>query len=928
PAFIASAEISARVIDGRGVEFVADYTAINRSDGPALADLFVTAPEYLGAVSLGHAPAVLAPGNPVRVLVPRAGTFSGVIRWTVPLVGDIQRRTANIPLPLAGGLSLRVVGDGKGSADAHGLAKDGDGWRLVIPPGPMLPFAWLPGGGGDDALVYGVVHMLDVQVQNGPRPLRWAIQLDPKRGTPPSVINVQLPVGFTCSAALTGVARLQPIAGGVEITRSAGSLTCVLEGFLATDAPVALPRIIGAAWQTGRVRLVAAEALSCEPPPGWRPLGTQQDGSRLFAVTAPDAGMMVSRLLPEAGLAMSSSTAIAVGVERSTFDQVLIIRAGGSRVFRLPLALPAGWKVTAIRSEQGVVPPIDELVPGSTTVIALPAGLAPGTDMTIILAAEMPTQALAPAMPAVIHDATRAAHRMLISGAPGVELAIDGSGWRQSPESMSAPAYARAELFSDGDIAPVVVTAKPRAAAVDVDAVCWLLPATEATWCRVDVRLAVRDGELTRLDLGLPLVKDADLRIIGDGLTMTGDGPFTIASAKPWRGERLLRIEGRLRPAAAGRIPMITVTFPSSVRVPVVRRWAALQAPGERDLQIAIGPAARPIDADELPAWANAIPGAAVAVAWRLGDGDAGGWRTADRALAQLPAGFIDALQLASQFGPHGIRTYASCRLAAAGLAELDLALPTGAVLEQVAIDGVPAAVRRDGNRLLLHLPSRTLVHLVVLYVTPLHDGKQAPPGLGGLPVTKTTWQIAVDHSLRAVAMTNPAWMPLALGSVQSTQRIWLSGWRIGGGDVARVGGPNQEAPLPTTGDTRSLLPPPIPQRPRCEPAINLAGQFFVGERIGVPSAAALHLVPITELRQVDVLGRALALIAGLIVCVAPGFVARLIVACAVAAIPLSVALLQWQESFGVALAFCEWLPLVVVVAVVMRRMWSRRRSL
>jgi hypothetical protein len=923
-ACITSATVTAQVVDGREIVMQASFVAINRGTHAALAELFATPPDRLGTVTLAGEPGVLAPGSPVRLLLPGPGRFTGTLRWSVPLHGDLQRRTGLLPLPLAGGLSLLLRGDGRGEALADGLARDGEGWQLVTAAQAVLPLVWLPGGGGDDAPVFGAVHALDVTVQDGPRPVRWAVRLDARRGTPPAVLQVALPQGFTCTRSLSGVSHLSDTATGIAITRSPTADAFVIEGLLADGAPIALPRVQDAAWQNGTVRLASDGLLACSPPPGWRPLGGQPGSAvRIFAVVAPDAGMPVEQLRPDTAMSYSTSTVVAVGTERAMLDQVLLVHAGGTRIFHLPLRLPSGWKPTALHGADCTIPAADDLEAGSLVDIAIPGGLPPGGDMTLMFTAEAPSVHLA--MPALVPSARRASHRMLIAAAPGIELAINGLGWRQLVEAEGLPTGARAELRADGPAEAVEISATPRPAAVEIESVCWLLPLKEGTWCRCDLRLMVRDGELDRLELDLPMQRDADMRLIGPGLTLAGDGPFAITAPTPWRGERLLRIEGRLRSDQAERIPSIAARLPAAGRSVVMRRWAALQVPADRDLQLATSAVARSIDADELPAWSTAIPGAAVATAWRLADGDGGGWHTAERALAAVPTGFIDALDISSQVDSTGWRSRVACRIAAAGLAELDLGLPEGAVLEQAAIDAAPAAIRRAGDRLLLALPGRTLVEVVLRYAGTGSGQRLEPPRFAGLPVTRTTWTVAIDPTLHARAVSRPEDMPLTAehpGSIRS----WMGGWSEPS-IAAREIGPIAQPQQLVADDPRALQPSKPPEPVRSEPAIALRGHVLNGSRVGVPSAAALELIPLERLRLWDVLGRILAVLTGALVCAISPRTRWLTATMALTAIPVAAALIDWQQPYGPLLAWCEWLPVTVLAGLLVQHLFIGRRA-
>jgi hypothetical protein len=926
-AFIASANLRARVVDGRQIEVEADFTAVNRTPSPALADLFAALPGRLGSVSLAGVPAVLVPGTPVRLLLPKSGRFTGTAHWTVALDGGIERRQALLPLLLAGGLSMLLTGDGHGEAVTGSLVRDGVGWRLAVPPGPLLPVIWLPGGGGGDGPVFGAEHALAVTIQDGPRPLRWAVRLDARRGGPPARLDVLLPAGFTCTRPLSGVVAITPTADGVALTLTPGADSCAVEGLLAAGSPVALPRLRDAAWQSGVVRLGGSGLLACEPPAGWRALGAQGDsGERVFAVAAPDAGMQVEPLEADRGLATSGSTVVAVGPVRAILDQVLLVRAGGAPLFELLLRLPPGWKPTALSAAGSMAPPADDLEAGALVRLALPAGLKPGAELAILFSAEAPGKAVPDILPVVIADAARSTDRLLIAAAPGIELTMQGPGWRQVNDVDGLPSSARAELRADGTLHPVTLKAAPRPAAVEVDAVGWLLPLATGTWVRYDLRLAVRDGELDRLELELPLQRDADLRLTGDGLVLTGDGPFTLAGPTAWRGERLVRIEGHLRREVEGRLPVASARLPGSARPVVVRRWDVLMAPVDRDLVLAALAGARPIDADELPSWSSPIPGTTVAAAWRLGEGDPGGWTTSERSLAALPDGFVDALEIATQIGPDGWRSRATCRISAAGLGEIELGLPDGARLEQASIDGAAAAVRRDGAQLLLALPGRTLVQVTVRFAGDGMAARLPPPRLGGLPVTRTTWTVAVDASLCARPLLQAGLMPLS-ASAAAGQRRWMHGWDFPAGGSQDIGRRDPEQHRSVIQDPRALQSPAAPQQASNEPGIHLRGVIFQGHQTGTPEALGLKLTPIGWLLGYDIVGRVLAVLLGVTAGLAPFLTRRLLGIAACAAVPAAAALISLQQPGGPLLALLEWLPITVLAGLLIRRIWLHRRS-
>lgn len=920
-ALLASAAVTARIVDGADLQLSAAFTVLNRSDGPALAPLFAADPPRLGRIELEGQPAVLARA-PARLLVPRGGRFSGVLHWSVPLDGDLASRSARVPLPLCGALSFVLAGAGAGRVEAPGLVADGEVWRLASPPGAVLDLRW-SSAGGDDAAVFGAEHDLAVQLLDGPSPVSWTVRLDPRRGRAPRVVRAALPPGMACTRPIAGVVRMEAVAEGVELTLAAEAASFTVEGLLAAGAAIALPRLAGAAFQPGTVAITAAGVIDAALPPGWRPLGASGQARR-WSVMGPDAGIAARVLPADAGIATDGSTVVAVGPAEAVFEQTLRVRAGAARIFALPLQLPPAWRPTGLRGDGIMAPAADELPAGGTVMLDLPGGLAPGAELVLAFTARAETPALPPVQPLAIASAVRASNLLRIAAAPGIELDIAAANWRPVAQGVAVGSALRAELTADGPAPAVTLRAARRDAAVEATAVCWLLPAREATWVRLDLRLAVRDGEATACAIDLPLAVDADLRLSGEGLSLSGSGPFIVAAPAPWRGERLLRLEGRLRADAAGALPVVGVAVPGQSRPVAVRRLLAMQAPPDRDVRLEPGPAARPIDADELPTWSSPIPGAAVAAAWRLADGAPGGWQAVDRALAPLPGAFIDRLVLDTQVSPEGARTRLACRLAAGSATALPLGLPEGAELEQAVVDGTPARIRREGADLLVELPGRTGVDLELRWLMRGAAGRIALPRFTAeVPVTGTSWRIAVDPVLRAEPVVGGRLMPLSpLG--EQPRRDWFAAWTRPPGALAQDRAPPAPEPAEAA-DPRALAPLVLPIPIRDDAALSLAGRMWAGERVGVPEAAVLRLTRLDALDRDDLLGRVIAALLGLLACLGAPPLRRVLAVAAVAALPLGPALVAWQQPFGPLLACAEALPPAVLAGLILALILRQR---
>lgn len=905
---LAAARVTVTVAARGVVRAEAELVFENPGRDPALVELFGVQPARIGTVAIAGDPAPLAVGTGVSVLVPGGGRHIGRAAWSVDLGGEPA--AASLPLPRAAALALQAVVEGGGELHGPGLVRAGGGWVLAGPGPEALTLAWSPGGAGSDAAVWAAEHRLEVAVGDGLRAATWHVRLDARRGPAPAAVVAELPPGFTAVRALRGAVGFAGGSGSVPLTFAAGAGEAVIEGFFAAEAPVRAPRLDGAAWQRSEVAVRGDAPVAAELPAGWRRLA-DADGALRFAAEAPAEGLRLRRLPPDAGLSIVGSAAVAVGSGRAVRSEHLQIQAGGERIFRLIVRLPGGWRSTALAVAGAAVPPPEDLRPGELA-IDLPSGLAPGGILELTWSALAEGAALPAVEPLAVAGAARRSSRLLVAAAPGIDLEVAADGWRHA-EAAGAPEGTRAELVADGAAEPVRLVARPRQPVLEADAVAWVLPDPAGAWCRLDLRLAVRDGEITGVAIEAPFAAPGP-RLAGDDLRLDGSGPWMVQAAAPWRGVRLVRLEGRLRPGAALTAPALAL--PDGGRVPLVRHWLALQAPPDGDLAAQPGAGLTAIDADELPGWSAAVPGATVAGAWR-GTGTLA-WSAVERGLAPVPAGFIDDLRVDARCTAEATLVRVACRIAAPGLADLDLGLPDGAQLEAVAVDGRPGLLRRDGGAVRLALPGRTLVDVVLRYRLPALTGGLARPRLGGLPVVRSAWRLAVDPLLAASV---PGF---AHAGGEPPRRAWLAGWSPGVGerlpDPVMVPRPAEDA----GGDPRRLAAPAAPPPLDATPGLVLDGWLLARTEVGAAGTVAVRLTPLSALQAGDGLGRVLAGLALLVAAFAGPQLLRLLAAAACAAIPIAIALHLAALPAGPLLALCEWLPLAVALGWAAGRLLRR----
>ncbi len=901
-AALTTAQISGRLDADGTLRLHARITAVAFGPGVRAVRLFAHTPSHLGGVTLGGQAALLTPRDGgLDLLLPGPGTHAVELAWSSPwpLVEGLTRR-GPLVLPAVAAVELRLDTPADGTLSGAGIAPLGPGRWAVLPPlASTATVAWTPGrsqaGSAGSWALRQQVH-LDLEAGT----FSWEGTVESLRPPLPGQIDVRLPAGWRVRAAGPGVAAFTDAQGQVQVQPAPGATVVSLSGWLTGDAVLALPEAPAALAQGGIICLSGLGERDLLLPPTWRALGAVE-GQRSYVVTSGGAATVSAARSAETGLIVHQAE-LTISAERWRLDQHLTINAA-ERLHAVTFVVPAGWSV---QSATAVGASPVELGEAAQVTVAFAAGVVPGTRIELVLTHPAATTATVALAEAKVPGRVR--RHLRVATAPGLAADLSPQGWVLGPVARSllvSGVNAQADLQADGAPGTVDITVRAQVPAAQVDAVAWLLPSRSATapWYRVDLRIEVISGVLDELLVALPL-DPATVRV--EGLRrVEGPGPVRLSDATPWRGARLVRIEGRLdtiMTAGGLTLPRLGLKTGSGIVLPITETLVLLGS-GDDDARVVPAEGDRPWDPDLLPAFATAVPGSTPIEAWRRLGADAH-LTVVVRALASVPAGVIDRLHLRSQVADESVLTLVTARVAAPGVQALPLTLPPGAELLAATIDGLAVAPRHHDESLALALPGRTQVEVALLYRT----GRSArgvllpPPRFGALAVSAMTWEVAVPSAWRVrpqVAAGNltlsseshPAWRPA------------YSRWQAAAGRSEAAA----PVPLPVVQDARRLQQATPAVAVATTPVLLLDGARWEGSCVGSGPVLALEVTPIATLNRADRWGWALGLIVGVVLAWRGRHVA---LAGGLAGIALAGALLAWQIPLGLGLAIAEALPI------------------
>jgi hypothetical protein len=948
---ISTAFITGTLTDDTTVNVQGTLVVDTQGNGPHRCQLFAVRPARIGAVSCDGQPAVVINnGKGLDILVPGNGKHQLTLSWGIDLDGKDKQRTAKLPLPLAGGVSLAIHTTTAGSFTGETLVADpvqNNSWRLVRGATQELPLIWEPGRVGHDAdIIFGADQVVQSTVVAGPSSLRWVVRLNSRRGQLPERIHVTLPTGWRLTqAASPGVVSIQEQSDSqVSILLASGTSEFACDGVRAEYSVVTLPTIKGAIYQGGSVMLQSDQAFDLNAPITWRRL-ENIDQSRRYAVSEPGTGVVPEIGQSRWGIDVRSSASIEVtnGQRPWQIIQSITVSDHGAAVGEIDVQVPTGWKILSLNSDQALT--IRQLN-GGGDIAELPPGailnMIPRTvgarTIALTFTLERVDGTVTDVMPVIVRGSRRSSHRITVLSSDPIETIIKSQApWRMGEgETHPFPAGTlRAELFATGDLAPFRIETKDIPPDVGLEAVVYLAPGLDDVhWCRVDMRLQVRSGEINEIMINSPILVDERLQIISSLLArnqsaatsaatvaekkpgIKSDNRLTLHAKTPLIGEHVLRLEGPLAAESLGKLPRLTAQIGGQL-IPV-RQVVVIQAPAQADLLLNPGVGALVLAADALPAWSRPFPGISVSAAWRLTDGESGHYRLERRALAPGPAGFIDHVVVRSQIDHGETMTLLTARVAAPTLQALPLIIPTGMTLVQATIDGHEVAVRQIGSGSELSLPGRTQVQVALLLSGPSFKASAATtemelslPRLGHLPATVTAWMVAIANGWHVIVVDDPTAMNLQ-PQVVASRRPWLGAWSESPVDFSIPALPALPD-VPVHHDQRALQTSVVAPPTTGEPQLVLRGHMWSGTRLGSETKVHLKLIPLSTLRCWDAIGWVLALVIAVLL---TRYATWLVRGClAGAALLCAVTLHEWQINVGPLLACSEWLAPAIVAA-------------
>lgn len=913
-AWIETARVRGRLDDDLLV-LDADLVACNADTGPARCPLFAVRPPLLGpALSTTVSGAeflTVASGQGLDLVLPAAGRHSLRLRWSVPLVEG----RGLVSLPQAVGLDLDLEADRDGRCEAAGLVATGTRTWTATSPSQTIDLTWIPGASAGGTTVWGMDQALRLDLGDAAT-LRWTWigRIDARGGQVPAQIDLRLPADWVATGTVgngwlsTDETGLVTVGGGGEVLS--------IEGYCAADARIDLPAISGAAWQGGIIALAGRGPRDWIAPATWIPLA-QDEAGFAYRLSGPQAGFTWRDSADPRPLREHTEHRFAAGPDRWTLVSDLHLTGAATPRFDLPLHVPTGWRLSEHQASVGL-----RLVQEGTGLRLVSVhGL--DADQTLHLRLHLEREATEAVTALDLPRLDLPGHRehlLRLLAAPGLSLTIDADPrWREAtPEAKD-----QARLRSAAAPPPLRVQVRPDPPTVQAEAVVYLQVLDDRTpptiWARLDLRLAVHEGNLDTVILDLPLIHGSERLSAGAGLLLRrhADGRLALVGATPWRGERLVRIEGRLMTTSAtGVAAPVPVLSDAGGRILPLQTRIALQVSGDLDLRARPDAATDVGDEDHLPTWSQPLPGDPVLTTWRVSGAAAGSFDLLRRDLVEPPTGFVHGLRLRSQVAPSGIRTRCAFRLSAPQAATLALGLPRDSSLVAATIDGQAVAVRSEGSDLVIPLPGRTQVDVVLHYRQgpPTTDLDLRLPRLGDLPVIDTAWVAAFDPSWLVRPHQDAEALPLRPRHDGAT-RPWFATWI-----PATVAGDGpRPAPVVVADpvDPRRLPGPAATATPGPAHAdLGLLGSLWEGS-LGGEARLRASLVPIDGLRTWDRLG-ALAGVAlgGLLVWHRR---TRTAVALGVSGLALAAVLHALGHGLGPLLALGEWLGPAVILALILR---------
>lgn len=739
----------------REATFAATLQLAVLADGAHLVPLRATGIDLLAATVDGKPAALWREGGALFLLVDGKGEHVAELAGLLPIETDAARQTLAFALPEATAMRLWVTAPGDVEVKAgaavrsHAFDEGTDSTRLELVP-TREPMQVVLSRNHRQRQAEAVVEARSVQfvsVGEYGEALQATVTVDIPHGSVRE-LAFRLPEGLSVTA-VTGsdVARWSADQGRLSVAFRddlTGSSTISIAG-LRTGSPlgdwqfpVLRPlAVIGHSALLGVLlddRLetrgtISAGLIAIPTALAADRLTLPSDGrQRLVAfLYGPrgDFAFAASIVKPPAAFRVGTNHLLTVADEGLALSSSFVISPEYERVFAVDVVLPLAWRVEEVRNEAGAVPfEVHPTGDENRVRVVFPTGakLGENTSFTVV-SRSVPKewaedwQERSLSFPAVqVVGAREDSGAVAVVGVNDFEVgATDLRGLvlldQQERAAYGLQALSGGMTFRYAQPGyGLEVTVQRRTPRVTGETLSFFVVGQEKLRCHYELLYRVERARVRKVEFSLPLQTPVALAIGGlagaqvkeySSAEVDGQRQWTVWLESPVAGQVRLGVDCQVVLANEPE-----ATLPMPILQGVVYQSGRLAVEGEPDLDVRVAEHPRPVDVGELAGMAYK-PGPRLLGAFGFVDEPGPVRVTLTRHEGcSLPPVVVERIELTSVFGPSGAGQHLGTYVLRSKLRFLEIALPTGAELWSIQLDGEPLAPLREDGRLLFELPT------------------------------------------------------------------------------------------------------------------------------------------------------------------------------------------------------------------------------
>jgi len=848
--WIESAQVIGIIGDDDRIQMHAILTVI--ANGPFQScPLFSTPPSYRGITTIDGEAAMTVVDcqsakidsvnsasllSVVNLILPHSGRHVVILDWSSKC--EENGGNLELPLPLAAVLELKIHSSISGKITGEDLRLCEDGSYRLIHHVNQLKFHWQQGERREAANLFGMSQQLNLRVEGGQRQFSWIGRWDIRQGNIPTKLDLTLPAGWVPVMSNYGATVLNVQGNQLHLLCSAGSEIVGFQGFLSNEAEIALPHIHQALWENGELNILSDQALDIQPPARWEVLDpTSPHGVELrFSIPGPEHSTKIITLGSIRHFGCDCSAWLLLGTDKYILEQSLILMPGSDQ-YQFKVRTPEGWHITTLTVPEGMsCPDISTIKSGDIIAISSPHGSIEKSEWKIHLIMERKSTDHLSLNLASIIETTAQFTRLDIVYGPALDIHAEPIfPWQTAaPGTLISANYIAntsniIQLVAATSPSPIPLEITHHSINLDADIVYNVVPNGIKSWCRVDMRIQAREGELQDLVMEAPWSQESGIQISAPWtITPQHDGNYLLHAAESWNGVRLLRIEGSMR-YLSGKFPIINLFKIDNTPITLHKTLIVSQSSADA-FEIIPGSSAHVIDSDEIPLWSAPIPSSRIVGTYHIDGSDLGHIVRIERPITNGPSGFIDQFILRTQIDRDSAITVCRAIVAAPGLSILEFNMQPNQHIITVTIDGRTALLHREGNRVSISLPGRTQVEISIQFhesVDP-HRPYVHAPRFTDIPITHSSWNVAIAGNNLVESAVSDTLMPLELH--HSVFESWFGKLKVTDEFDVPIEAPHEIIKQ----DERQVNVHALQISPRGQPTLILSGIALSGQRLGI----------------------------------------------------------------------------------------------